>query len=135
MARKTQPKYKKDDLIKMIVEWVADGIPQATIKDNIKKLGYEISYFYELYRAAKPFVSEALAGIAENRLESTISTMEEQYIAALTEGDRKLANDIRKEINKISGLHITKTDITTNGDSINNINVIKLIEIKSEKND
>jgi hypothetical protein len=135
MGRKIKPKYKKDDLITMIVDKVTSGIPQAQIVADIKSLGYSTTYFYELFREAKPIFQAALQGIAENRLESTIAEMEEQYKLALETGDRRLANDIRKEINKISGLHITKTDITTNGDSINNISVIKLIEIKSDNND
>ena len=132
MARKTKPTYKKDDLITMIVDKVTSGIPQAKIVADIKSLGYSTTYFYELFREAKPIFQAALQGIAENRLEATITEMEVQYEAALELGDRRLANEIRKEINKISGLHITKTDITTNGDSINNISIIKLIEIKTE---
>lgn len=135
MARKTNSKYKKQDLIKMILDWTCEGLPQAQIKTNIMQLGYEISYFYDLHREAKPLIKSALQHIVENKLEETIAEMEEQYILALAEQDRKLANDIRKEINKISGLHITKTDITSNGDSINNISIIKLIEIKPENND
>ncbi len=135
MARKTKPTYKKDDLIAMIVDKVTSGIPQAQIVADIKSKGYSTPYFYDLYREAKPLIQAALQGIATDRLESTITEMEEQYKLALDEQDRKLANDIRKEINKISGLHITKTDITSNGDSINNISIIKLIEIKPENND
>jgi hypothetical protein len=43
-----------------------------------------------------------------------------------------LAVDIKKEINKISGLHHQKIDVTTNGEKINQISVIKLIEVKKE---
>jgi len=135
MARKTNPKYKKEELVKMIVDWTIDGVPHATIKNNIKSFGYEVSYFYLLKKEAKALIKEALIGVAEDRLAPTIIEMEEQYTLALDEGDRKLANEIRKEINKISGLHIVKTDITTNGDSINNISVIKIIEIKREEDE
>ena len=135
MARKTNPKYKKEELVKMIVDWTIDGVPHASIKNNIKSFGYEVSYFYLLKKEAQSLIKEALIGVAEDRLESTIIEMEEQYTLALDEGDRKLGNEIRKEINKISGLHIVKTDITTNGDSINNISVIKIIEIKREEDD
>ena len=134
MARKIKPKYKKDDLIRIIVDKVCDGIPQAQIKKDIIALddGYSAVYFYELYRDAKPIFQAALKGVAENRLESTIEEMEEQYILALSEGDRRLANEIRKEINKVSGLHQQKVDITTQGEKINNIEIIKIIEIKRE---
>jgi hypothetical protein len=137
MARKTKPKYKKDDLIKMIVDKVCEGIPQAQIKQDITGLddGYSAVYFYELYRDAKPIFREALKGVAENRLESTIEEMEVQYQAALSQSDGRLANEIRKEINKISGLHQQKVDITTQGEKINNIEIIKIIEIKNNEDD
>jgi|694.fasta_scaffold42962_3 hypothetical protein len=135
MARKTNSKYKKQDLIKMIVDWTCEGIPQAQIKTNIMQLGYEISYFYTLHREAKPLIKSALQHIVENKLEETIAEMEEQYKLALEDGDRRLANDIRKEINKISGLHQQKLDVTTNGDSINNISIIKIIEIQKDNED
>ncbi|MCP4761447.1 MAG: hypothetical protein GY870_06670 [archaeon] len=120
MARKKDAQYKKDDLIKMIVEMMCEGHPQAKIKKYIMSLdgGYSAVYFYELYKEAKPFLKEALSGIAENRLEFTIAEMEKRYDEAIELGDRRLANDIRKEINKISGLHQQKIDITSNGESI-----------------
>ena len=132
MARKTNAKFKKQDLVKMIVDWTCEGIPQAQIKTNIMKLGYEISYFYTLHKEAKPLIKSALQHIIENKLEETIAEMEVQYQAALSENDRRLANEIRKEINKISGLHQQKVDITTQGEKINNIEIIKIIEIKRE---
>jgi hypothetical protein len=136
MARKIKPKYKKDDLIKIIVDKVCEGIPQAQIKKLIMGLdNYSAVYFYELYRDAKPIFREALKGVAENRLESTIEEMEVQYQGALSDGDRRLANEIRKEINKISGLHQQKVDITTQGEKINNIEVIKIIEIKNNEDE
>ena len=133
MPRKKKPTYKKDDLIKMIVEWVIDGVPQAKIREDILKLGYQISYFYTLYNEAKPLIRETLIEVSKDRLEETITEMEKQYYEALKEEDRRLANDIRKEINKISGLHQNKVDITSGGDKINNIEVIKIIEIQRDE--
>ena len=133
MARKKTPTYKKDDLIKIIIERFASGVPQASVVQEIINMGYSTPYFYDLYREAKPLIQEVLKGIAENRLETTIIQMETQYQQSLTNGDRRLANEIRKEINKISGLHQQKIDITTDGDKINNIQIIKLIEIKNNE--
>jgi len=135
MPRKKKPKFKKDDLVKMIVDWAIDGIPQAKIKQDILKLGYQISYFYTLYNEAKPIIRETLIEVSKDRLEETIAEMERQYYEALNDGDRRLANDIRKEINKISGLHQQKVDITSKGDKINNIEVIKIIEVKNEEDE
>ncbi len=135
MARKKNAKYKKDDLIKMIVDKVCSGIPQAKIKEDIMGLGYGPVYFYELYRDAKPIFKEALKGVAENRLEFTIEEMEKRYNEASDDGDKRLANDIRKEINKISGLHQQKVDITSKGDKISNIEIIKITQIKNEEDE
>ena len=132
MPRKKKPTYKKDDLIKMIVEWATSGISSPEIRQKILKLGYQTSYYYTLYNEAKPIIRETLMDLAKDRLEETISVMEEQYRLSLEEGERRLANDIRKEINRISGLHEQKIDITSKGDKINKIEVIKIIEIKNE---
>lgn len=135
MPRKKKPTYKKDDLIKMIVEWATSGVSSPEIRQKILKLGYQTSYYYTLYNEAKPIIRETLMDLAKDRLEETISVMEEQYRLSLEEGERRLANDIRKEINRISGLHEQKIDITSKGDKINNIEVIKIIEIKNEDNE
>ena len=132
MPRKKKPTYKKDDLIKMIVEWATSGISSPEIRQKILKLGYQTSYYYTLYNEAKPIIRETLMDLAKDRLEETISVMEEQYRLSLEEGERRLANDIRKEINRISGLHEQKIDITSKGDKINQIEVIKIIEVKNE---
>jgi len=129
-GRKKNSEFKKQDLIKFIVDWTCEGLPQAEIRRKFIGLGYEISYFYEVHKEAKPIIKDALQHIVENKLEETINEMEEQYKLALDDNDRRLANDIRKEINKISGLHQQRIDITTDGEKINKIDVIKIIEIK-----
>ena len=135
--RKKNPKYKKDDLIKMIVDWSISGLTVNIIKNNILELGYEYTYFYDLYKCAKVIINQALVGLSKDRLEITIVEMELQYSNALIAGENKLALEIKKEINKISGLHIQKqeVDITSKGDKINSIEVIRIIEIKNDKKD
>ena len=78
---------------------------------------------------------EALKDISKDRLETTIVEMEKMLIEAKGTGDKKLALDIKKEINKISGLHNQKIDITTGGEKLNQISVIKLIEYKKNDSD
>ena len=138
MARKKDPKYKKLDLINKIVELTCSGISQANVITWLMKEGEcQISYCYELLREAKPIILHTLKDISKDRLETTITKMEKLYQEAMTSGDKKLAVEIQKEINKISGLHNHKQEIdhTTNGKDINTISVIKLIEIKNENND
>jgi hypothetical protein len=132
--RKKNPKYKKDDLVKMIVLWSIEGLTVTDIKNDILALGYESTYFYDLYKLAKVIINEALVDISKDRLDITITEMELQYSKALTAGENKLALDIKKEINKISGLHNQKQelDITSQGDKLNSIEVIRIVEIKNE---
>jgi hypothetical protein len=136
MARKKEPKYKKIDLIAKVVELTTSGVPQPQIIDWLIKEGEcKIDYVYQVLKAAKPIILDTLKDIATNRLEETIVKMERMYQEALIGKDKKLALDIQKEINKISGLHNQKIDVTTNGESLNNITTIKLIEIKKDNED
>jgi hypothetical protein len=134
MARRKAPEYKKEDLIKMIVEWTGDGIVRGQQIQFIKALGYGIDYCYQLFKDAKPLIDEMLKDIGKGRLESTIADLEQQRFQALEDGDKKFAHEIMKEINKISGLHKENLDITSDGKAIENIQVIKITEyIKPNK--
>jgi hypothetical protein len=136
MARKLDPKYKKQDLINRIVEMSCSGISQPEILQWLKIEGdCKVSYSYELLREAKPIIIETLKDISKDRLETTIRELEQMKMEAKGTGDKKLALDVQKEINKIAGLHQQKVDITTDGKSIDNISIIKLIEYKSSDED
>jgi hypothetical protein len=136
MARKKEPKYKKIDLITKVVEMTTSGISQPEVKRWLMEEGEcKIDYVYQVLNDAKPIILETLKGIASDRLEETIIKMEQMQQEAIDLKDRKLAVEIQKEINKISGLHSQKIDVTSNGESINNITTIKLIEIKKESDD
>lgn len=136
MARKRDPKYKKIDLINKIVEMSCSGISQPEILVWLKSEGEcQLSYSYELLREAKPIILETLKDISKDRLETTIRELEQMKMDAKLSGDKKLAIEIQKEINKISGLHNQKIDVTTNGESINQISVIKMIEVKKENDE
>ena len=135
MARKKEPKYKKIDLINKIVEMSASGASQPDILDWLLKEGeIQMSYSYELLRQAKPIILDTLKDLAKDRLEETIVKMERMYQDAINIKDKKLALDIQKEINKISGLHNHKQDldITTGGEKIT---IIRLVEKNKEEND
>lgn len=135
MARKKEPKYKKIDLISKVVEMTTSGIAQPIVKEWLMNEGEcKIDYVYQVLNDAKPIILDILKGIAADRLEETIVKMERMQQEAADLKDRKMVVDIQKEINKISGLHNQKIDLTTNGESINNITTIKLIEIKKEDN-
>lgn len=136
MARKKDPTYKKIDLIAKVVEMTTSGVPQPDIIDWLMSEGEcKIDYVYQILRASKPIIIDTLKEMATNRLEETIIKMERMYQDALIIKDRKLALDIQKEINKISGLHSQKIDVTTNGETLNNITVVRLIEKKGDEDD
>lgn len=137
MARKKEPKYKKIDLIAKVVEMTTSGIAQPEVKQWLmEEGGCKIDYVYQVLNDAKPIILETLRDISKDRLEITIIEMEQMYLDAKIAKDNKLALEIRKEINKISGLHNQKIDVTTNGENINQVSIVKLIEIKKEdKND
>lgn len=136
MARKINPKYKKVDLINKIVELSCNGISQPEVIQWLKIEGdCKISYCYELLREAKPIILDILKDLSKDRLETTIRELEQMKMEAKGTGDKKLALDVQKEINKIAGLHQQKVDITTDGKSIDNISIIKLIEYKKSDED
>jgi hypothetical protein len=136
MARKKDPKYKKIDLINKIVQMSCNGISQPEVIQWLQSEGEcQISYTYELLREAKPIILDTLRDISKDRLETTIRELEQMYLDAKLSDDKKLALDIKKEINKIAGLHNQKIDITTGGEKLNQISVIKLIEYKKNEDD
>ena len=136
MARKKDPKYKKQDLINKVAELSCSGTLQQEIIQWLMNEGQcQIAYCYEILREAKPIIMETLKDISKDRLEKTIADLEKMMVEAKAIGDKKLALDIYKEINKIAGIGTQKVDITTGGEKINTISVIRLIEIKKEDED
>lgn len=131
MARRIEPKLKKPDLIKKVVELYAEGKSQhEIIKWLLTEGGIEIAWCYVILREAKPLVVETLKDIAKSRLEITINELEKMKEEA--KGDKKLILDIQKEINKISGLYADKVDITTGGKELNEV---KIIFVNGDKGD
>ena len=134
--RKKNPKYKKIDLITKVVEMTCNGISQYEMIDWLSTEGEcGTTYCYDILKEAKPIIMDALKDISKDRLEATIVELEKMMTEAKGIGDKKLALDIKKEINKIAGLHNQKIDITTGGEKINQISVIKLIEYKKNDSD
>ena len=135
MARKKEPTYKKQDLINKVVELSCSGISQPEIMNWLLSTGgLQIAYCYVILKESKPIILATLTDIAKDRLEETIVKMERMYQEALLVKDKKLALDIQKEINKISGLHNHKQemDITTGGDKIT---MIRLVEKNNNEDD
>ena len=136
MPRKKDPKYKKQDLINKAVELSCSGTLQQEIIQWLMNEGQcQIAYCYEILREAKPVIMETLKDISKDRLEKTIADLEKMMAEAKAIGDKKLALEIYKEINKIAGIGTQKIDVTTAGEKINEISVIRLIEIKNKEDE
>lgn len=132
--RKKDPKYKKIDLINKIVEMSCSGISQPEILKWLQSDGdCKISYSYELLRESKPIILETLKDISKDRLETTIMELEQMKLEAKGFGDKKLALDIQKEINKISGLYQERIDVTSKDEKLNS--EIKIIFLDGDKGD
>lgn len=136
MARKIDPKYKKQDLINKVVEMACKGITQPEQLNWLQtEGGIGISMAYDILREAKPIINNTLSELYKDDRDRTIRELENDAHSATKAKQYKLAFEIKKQIHKIKGLDTQKIDVTTDGQSINNIQVIKLIEIKKDEND
>lgn len=136
MARRVNPKYKKPDLIKKIIEMACNGINQQEIFDWLTgEGGVSSSMCYVLMKEAKPIINESLSELYQDDLDRSIRELEKDANDAKIVRDYRLAFDIRKQIHKLKGIDTQKVDITTGGDKIDSIQVIKIIEIQNKKED
>lgn len=133
MARKKNSKYKRQDLVNKVVEMACKGITQPEQLEWLQgEGGVAISFAYDILREAKPLINSALSDLYKDDKDRSIRELEELAHSATGRREYKLAFEIRKQIHKLKGLDTQKIDVTTDGEKINNIQVIKLIEIKND---
>lgn len=131
-------KWKKEDILDAIVKMrIERGSSTKTIlKDFLMgELGFKQSYSYELLREARERIrdlyqtqNEALANEAMGHLESL-------YEDAIKSGNRKLALEIIKEKNKLTGLYPeSRLDITSAGKEITEIKLIQITKPEENEN-
>lgn len=75
---------------------------------------YGRTYAYSLIKDTNSLVREYRRGLNTFTLEDVLSDLDEQKQGAIERGDNRLAFDIQKEINKVSGHY--KERIEVNGD-------------------
>lgn len=94
------------------------------LKDNY---GLENSRSYELIRDMQNEIGERYNQTKNNALQDSIEFMEKQMQDCLIKGEKKLALEWQKELNKVQQLHIQRMDITSGGDKLTDIkiNIIK----------
>lgn len=109
-------KFKREDIIDAIVKMRIDkGASTKSIVEDFlqKELGYKISYAYTLLKEAREKISQIYKSTNENAINEAVGQLEMLYESALREKNKKLALDIRKEINKLVGLYAAeKVDVT-----------------------
>lgn len=122
--------FKKEDLIDTIID---KRINKGESKINImywlehdKKLSK--SYAYELIREAQKEINDlTIINFAED-LKEDISRWESIYEESRANGDRFNAANALKEIGKIKGHYIERSEVQHKGE----ISIIKLVEVKRD---
>ena len=123
--RKTK---KREGLINEIIDLkINHGYSQLNIlnylRDN-KKLSE--SYSYELMRNAKAQIDLLTVRAFKDDMNEVIAHWETLYQKAVGENNLFVAKDCLKELSKIKGLYIEKTQLEVKGE----IKTIRLIEVK-----
>jgi hypothetical protein len=101
-------KYKREDILNSIIKMrIERGCSTKTIIEDFLKgeLGYKTTYAYQLYREARDKITQIYQTEAVNAINEQVGRLEALYERAIKDGNRKLALDIAKEINKLCGLY------------------------------
>jgi N-methylhydantoinase A/oxoprolinase/acetone carboxylase beta subunit len=99
-------KYKREDLIDSIIKMrIEKGASTKTIVEDFlqKQLGYKQSYAYTLLKEAREKITEIYKNDNTNAINEAVGQLEELYESAIKEKNKKLALEIRKEINRNTG--------------------------------
>lgn len=113
----------RHDAEKIVLELVelrvAKGYSNPSLLKYLREeYGLHTTRSYELINLARAMIGEMYANTNSKVLEDAITSMEKMKEDALQKGDRKLALEVQKEINKVNQLYIQKLDITSGGDKI-----------------
>ena len=106
---------EEQNRVKKVVEQLIQGIPTLRILDNlVVQNGLKISAAREYLTKGYKIIKELNQRDIEDYRAKSISILEEDYQEAKIAGERKLALDIQKEINKLKGAYEPeKIDITS----------------------
>ena len=122
---------KAPEVRKKMMELSIKGYSQyEIIKEMELEFNLNYSWLFRLYKELQPEIKELIHQSRLERLESTILELERWKSEQKGKGDHRLAFEIQKEINKISGLYLERVDLTTNGKSVNN--EVKIIFVNGE---
>lgn len=119
--------YTKDDLIAQIIKLrLVENWSTKSILDFLQDdLGYGQTQSYEYIKWAKEEIKERYKRTNDAAVEEAIYQYEEMLEKAKSKGDIKLWNELKKELNKITGIYSTqKIELSGEINGIN-INIIK----------
>ena len=117
-------KVERNKAIEKIIELrTKEGYSMNSLVNYVKdEWGLEQSRAYELIREAKITMGEIYNELNGDAIKDSILFLENMRQTALKDGDKRLALDIAKELNKVNQLYVQKLEIE--GKEIT-INIIK----------
>lgn len=122
-------KHKRADIIDALIKMrIEKGASTKTIIEGflMGELGYKTSYAYDLYRQARVRIKELYDVQNKELVNEALGSLESLYEDAITNSDKKLALEIRKEINKLTGVYAAeKISLSGNIDNKITIEIIK----------
>lgn len=126
-------KHKREDIVDAVVKMrIEKGASTKTIINDflMGQLGYKTSYAYDLYKQARVKIVELYDTKNTELANEALGTLESLYEDAISNGEKKLALEVRKEINKLTGLYAAeKIDIRGN---VDNKIIIEIVKNKDE---
>lgn len=107
---------KTEDLIDDLVEkYIKEGFSRLDLVAYLmNELGYKTSYAYELIRMANKKIEDVMKETISDKFTMSLTLLQQQYHRAVKNKNDRLALEIVREINKISGLY--KENVQLNGD-------------------
>lgn len=138
MANKRQPADRKtkerSDLIDEIVQKsINEGWSRLNIKTWLKTdKGYSNSYSDQLMRNAKDQIDALKLNAFKDDIDEIVAKWESLYQKAITENQLKVAADIMRDITKIKGGYIERTEIEHKGE-ISVIRIVKVVKNNPEE--
>lgn len=128
-------KYKREDIIDSIVKMrIEKGSSTKTIIQDylMGQLKFGQTYSYDLLKAAREKIIKIYETQNVSLANEALGHLESMYEDAIREKNKKLALEIRKEMNKLTGLYAAEK-IEVSGAL--KIETIKLVEIKKDNKD
>jgi len=119
--------YTKDDLVAHIINLrLVENWSTKSILDFLQKeLGYRTTQSYEYIKMAKEVIKERYNATNDAAVEEAIFQYENMLERAYNSGNYKLWSELKKELNKITGINAPeKIELSGELKSIN-INIVK----------